>query len=352
MLEHQISFFFSAVGVFNGILAWVYLQFFTRPRNTVHTLGCLILLMFCIRVGVSCVYFFTPGLSPYFIQLGLSANYMIGPLMLAFATLHVNPSRIHEVLHVTRHVWINAVLISVFGLIYRFEDHFFIWDHRIRYVIHTHLTIYLMWTTFRLRVPIKKLFANPDSLKTNELETLAVFLLTVVICLGFVVSLYTNYIIGPIFTSFVFYGVAISLFAGRKRIQRLLEAASRYRHKKIEDKHVLDLTKELDHLMNEEAIYKTPNLKIEDLAERMKVGVNLLSQFINDNMGQNFATFVNSYRVREAQRLLSSKEYSHLTIEAIGYEVGFNSKSAFYAAFKKHIGLPPLALRTQMHRSP
>ena len=75
MLEHHLAFFISAVGVFNGIMTWIYLQFFYRPRNTVLTLGCMILMMFCIRVGVSCVYFFTPSLSPYFIQLGLSANF-------------------------------------------------------------------------------------------------------------------------------------------------------------------------------------------------------------------------------------------------------------------------------------
>ena len=346
MLEHQISFFFSAVGVFNGILAWIYLQFFTRPKNTVHTLGCLILLMFCIRVGVSCVYFFTPDLSPYFIQLGLTANYMIGPLMLAFATLHLTAKHAPDAMAVTRHVWINALIITVFGLVYRFEDHFFIWDHRIRYVIHAHLTIYLLWTTFRLRVPIKKLFSKPDTLRTNELETLAVFLLTVVICLGFVVSLYTNYIIGPVFTSIIFYGVVIGVFAGRKRIQIFLQKASKYKNRKIQDTDAQNLTTDLERLMDEEALYKTPNLKIDDLADRMNIGVNLLSQLINDKLGQNFPSFINTYRIQEAQRLLSSEEFNHLTIEAIGYEVGFNSKSAFYTAFKKLTGQTPVAFRS------
>ena len=350
MLEHQLSFFFSAVGVFNGMLAWLYLQFFTRPRTTVHTLGCLILLMFCIRVGVSCVYFFTPGLSPHLIQLGLSANYMIGPLMLAFATLHLNPEGSRDKLTVLHHVVINALIITVFGLIYQFKDHFFIWDHRIRYVIHTHLTIYLLFTAYRLRIPIKKLFSKPDTLKTYELETLAVFLLTVVICLGFVVALYTNYIIGPVFTSIVFYGVTLGVFTGRKRIQQFLEKASKYKNKKMGDDVTRDLTARLERLMDDEALYKTPNLKIEDLAERMHVGINVLSQFINDRLGQNYPSLINTYRIREAQRLISHQETDHLTIEAIGYEVGFNSKSAFYAAFKKQTGMSPSAYRKQ-HRN-
>ena len=345
MLEHQISFFFSAVGVFNGILAWIYLQFFTRPRNTVHTLGCLILLMFCIRVGVSCVYFFTPDLAPFFIQLGLSAQFMIGPLLFAFATLHLSEKRSPATLKITRLVWINALVITVFGLFYRFEDHFFIWDHRIRYVIHAYLTIHLVLTSVRLSSPIKKMFTRPDTLKTNQLETLAIYLLAVVICLGFVISLYTNYIIGPVFTSIVFYGVAIGVFAGRKRIQQFLQKASRYKSKKIEAEKVQGLKQDLDQLMEKDKLYTTPNLKIDDLASQLNISVNLLSQLINDNLGQNFATFINAYRIHEAQRLLLSKEHTHLSIEAIGYEVGFNSKSAFYTAFKKHLSMTPVAFR-------
>ena len=345
MLEHQLSFFFSAVGVFNGILAWIYLQFFTRHRNTVHTLGCLILLMFCIRVGVSCIYFFTPDLSPYFIQLGLSAHYMIGPLVWAFTTLHLDRVDGRRLRHVTLHVWIQALVITVFGFLFRFEDHFFVWDHRIRYVIHAHLSIYLLLTTFRLFPVIKKLFTDPASLDTNALETLAVFFLTIIICLGFVVSLYTNYIIGPVFTSIIFYGVAISVFAGRKRIQELLKKASKYKNRKIEDAAVSQLKQELKRLMKDEALYRTPNLKIDALADRMDVGVNLLSQFMNEHVGQNFASFINAYRVAEAQQLLLAKDLTHLTIEAIGYEVGFNSKSAFYTAFKKQTGKTPVAFR-------
>jgi len=348
MLEHQISFFFSAVGVFNGILAWIYLQFFTRPRNTVHTLGCLILLMFCIRVGVSCVYFFTPDLAPFFIQLGLSAQFMIGPLLFAFATLHLSEKRSSIEVNITHFVWINALIITVFGLIYRFEDHFFIWDHRIRYGIHAYLTIYLLLTSIRLSPSIKKMFNRPGTLKTNELETLTIFMLAVVICLGFVVSLYTNYIIGPVFTSIVFYGVAIGVFAGRRRIQQFLQKASRYKSRKIEAGRVQGLKQDLDHLMDQDKVYKTPNLKIDDLALQLNVGVHLLSQLINDNLGQNFATFINSYRIQEAQRLLLSKEHTHLSIEAIGYEVGFNSKSAFYTAFKKQLRMTPVAFR-KMH---
>ena len=39
------------------------------------------------------------------------------------------------------------------------------------------------------------------------------------------------------------------------------------------------------------------------------------------------------------------KQYKHLTLEGIGYECGFNSKSSFYAVFKKYTQQTPSEFR-------
>ena len=50
---------------------------------------------------------------------------------------------------------------------------------------------------------------------------------------------------------------------------------------------------------------------------------------------------MNSYRVEEAKRRLADPRSHYLTIVAIAQEAGFNSKSAFYTAFRKHTGMTP-----------
>jgi YesN/AraC family two-component response regulator len=53
----------------------------------------------------------------------------------------------------------------------------------------------------------------------------------------------------------------------------------------------------------------------------------------------NFNELTNKFRFEEVKMLLeNAKQYS---IEGIGYEVGFASKSSFYTLFKKHTGLTP-----------
>jgi len=71
-----------------------------------------------------------------------------------------------------------------------------------------------------------------------------------------------------------------------------------------------------------------------------------LSQIINERCGKNFTDFINSYRLIEAKKKLSSKEYKHLTIMSIAQECGFNSISSFNTAFKKQNHCTPSQLRS------
>ncbi|MCZ6899895.1 MAG: helix-turn-helix domain-containing protein, partial [Bacteroidetes bacterium] len=77
-----------------------------------------------------------------------------------------------------------------------------------------------------------------------------------------------------------------------------------------------------------------------------------LSQVINDRIGLNFFDFVNSYRIKEATRLLSDSQKSEYTIIELAYESGFNSKSTFNSAFKRFAGSTPTEFRTNKVAAP
>ncbi len=88
-------------------------------------------------------------------------------------------------------------------------------------------------------------------------------------------------------------------------------------------------------------VYLKQDLSVRKLADDLKTNKAYISQVINERFHQNFNTFINEYRIKEARRLLSEKENWNLTIEAIANNVGFNSKSAFNTAFKKFTGITP-----------
>jgi AraC-like DNA-binding protein len=97
--------------------------------------------------------------------------------------------------------------------------------------------------------------------------------------------------------------------------------------------------------MKEERPYIESNLTLQKLAKALAMPPHHLSQIINEQLNQNFFDFINYHRIEEAKRMLIDPARKHYSILAISEEVGFNSKSAFNAAFKKHTDMTPSEFR-------
>ena len=113
----------------------------------------------------------------------------------------------------------------------------------------------------------------------------------------------------------------------------------KYGDKKIEDTDAAQMILELEEIIEQEKLFKDANLSLSDVAKKMNILPHRLSQLINDNMRSNYSSFVNKYRIEEAKKLIATND--QFTLEAIGYECGFNSRSTFYATFKKYVGTTP-----------
>lgn len=107
----------------------------------------------------------------------------------------------------------------------------------------------------------------------------------------------------------------------------------------------------LKQVMQTEKPFLDANLTLHDLAGRVAISHHHLSQVINEKFDQNFFEFVNRHRVEEARMLLHKPETRHLNIAQIGFEAGFNSISAFNAAFKKHAGTTPSQFLSNLQSS-
>jgi AraC-like DNA-binding protein len=98
---------------------------------------------------------------------------------------------------------------------------------------------------------------------------------------------------------------------------------------------------ELTSYMEAEKPYLNPSLSIRNLALKLKMNSRDLSVLINQYLNKHFFDFVNEYRIEEAKQILKNPNKKEFTVLEILYEVGFNSKSSFNTAFKKHTGLTP-----------
>jgi len=105
------------------------------------------------------------------------------------------------------------------------------------------------------------------------------------------------------------------------------------------------IVRTIQHYMQNGKPWLEPELTVYQLASRLSLKPRLLSQAINEILGQNFYDFINRYRIEEASRLLTHPKDDKITILEVLYEVGFNSKSSFNTLFKKYTGLTPTAFR-------
>jgi AraC-like DNA-binding protein len=105
------------------------------------------------------------------------------------------------------------------------------------------------------------------------------------------------------------------------------------------------LSQQLVRHLQSEKPFKQPELTLRELSEQINTRPYYLSQVINETLNTNFLDFINQYRVEEAKALLHDPKFDQFTVIAIAFESGFNSKSAFYNAFKKFTGTTPSKFR-------
>ena len=149
------------------------------------------------------------------------------------------------------------------------------------------------------------------------------------------------------------FGMAnVIVFKGLKQPEIFsgIEEKPKYEKSPLTDEEADRLLISIKNHMEIQKPYLVPGLSIIGLAREMAIPARYVSQVINSRLRKNFVDFVNSYRIEEAKRLLSESCTNGKTILEIAYESGFNSKSVFNKAFKKHAGVPPNEFRRKASR--
>jgi AraC-like DNA-binding protein len=119
------------------------------------------------------------------------------------------------------------------------------------------------------------------------------------------------------------------------------EQREKYQKSGLSEEASSALHASLIRVMTEEALYKNSDLSIDQLATKLNVHPNYLSQVINQREQKHFFDFVNGYRVDEFRRRVASGDHEQFTLLALAYDSGFSSKTSFNRCFKKTTGQTP-----------
>jgi AraC-like DNA-binding protein len=93
--------------------------------------------------------------------------------------------------------------------------------------------------------------------------------------------------------------------------------------------------------MAAERSFTLSNLTLTELATKLNVHPNHLSQAINDVEGKSFYDYINTLRVEEFKKIIVNGDLEKFTLLSLAMDCGFNSKSTFNKYFRKVTGITP-----------
>jgi AraC-like DNA-binding protein len=105
------------------------------------------------------------------------------------------------------------------------------------------------------------------------------------------------------------------------------------------------LFERIEKLMKEDRPWSDPLFDVGAMARKLDSYPNAVSRALGRAGNTTFYDYVNSHRIREAERLLTDPEESRFKIEAIGRQAGFRARSTFFKLFRQHTGFTPSEYR-------
>jgi len=361
----EILYIGIAQTLFSGILIAV-----KKPRTIANQILAAWLLIICAEMIIMLINETLIELYPIKIL-----PYSYGPLLLLYAKWMTTENPRFDL----RYLWhflpffifLTAALIYIDERVMHGTDGFLVKDRFVSFRIVYGITFFVSITSYSLAT---FLVIHRHQKKLKELVSYSSDKITMRWLIGLSVTFYTGYVV-----MFIFGGIDIlmgfmpfdpyeisfisltlltflfgvfgfhqpSIFEEVVRydikVKPLeLEADSKkYQRSGLKKKDVADLVNKVRKYMVIEKPYLDRELTIYDLSNQLKISRHMLSEVINEHMGMNFYNLVNEYRINEVKERMKSDEHRQLTILAIAYDSGFNSKSSFNTIFKEKTGQTP-----------
>ncbi|MCF2904958.1 helix-turn-helix transcriptional regulator [Octadecabacter sp. CECT 8868] len=119
----------------------------------------------------------------------------------------------------------------------------------------------------------------------------------------------------------------------------------KYSRSALTPSHAAKLAARLETAMQKDTLFLDPSLSLQRLSQHVGALPNQVSQTLNQEIGASFFDYVARWRIEASKPLIMKGDASVL---AVALDVGFNSRSTFYKAFKRETGMTPKAYRASL----
>ncbi len=318
---------------------------FSRPISVAPV---ALLLIFTIELFYGWLYNSQEILAyPHLVRVNSPMLYLVGPALYLFILSHAHPER----------RWLKTDLLHIIpfamAIGYLMPFYFSSPEFKIQYIKDMYSELgfdsFLLGGTRRIHQGFYLSFSI--FLLINESKSLRIQrtirpaqMIVVAFAILWAVSIY-RFLFSFDLLSAIFDTILLSLLAIYLVYDQLSARKPRSTNTMVDEELIEESIRKIERLMTEDRVFTNPDFTIKNLADQLNTTVPVMSSIINRGMDSNFNEMINKYKVEEAIRLLQMVETSHLTIEAIAKQAGFNSSSAFNDNFKKRTGHSPKTYR-------
>jgi AraC-like DNA-binding protein len=352
----------DTLAILTAILLLIFSGFaltYKKGNTTSHKILAAFLLanaLFIIDFALTAIIEATGFNLSWFNGIGTSFGFLFGPLLFLYTKSITKKEFSFETSYL-----LHLIIFIIFfvSALFKIELHY-IYIYSVLYLQTTPYMIVCFITILKYRRTIKNYFSSIEKLNLTWMLYVvgAFFVMWMVDLTNFILSdlnlistkgesylVFLSLFINFVFAILIFYKALQhpEIFSGMPEVEKPVK----YEQSRLTDSEKAEYLQKLRDYFHQQKPYLNPELTITEVASKLNVSVKYLSQVINESLGKNFYDFINSYRIEEAKQQLKNEAESRKTILEVLYESGFNSKSAFNSAFKKHTGFTPTEFRKQ-----
>jgi len=309
---------FSSIAVTSCIFLASYFMFIkNEDKLKDYTLG-LLFIAIALRIAKSIFYYALPEISSLGVATGFFGFTCIGPLTLTY--LAINQNNLSKLKPIT----FLHLIFPIIGFVIIVVNSNYAYD--LYLLANISLVAYLGFVA-------NQYILKP---KTNELSKwhkalfYAMVALSVILIYQLLGQTMKAYAIGISLASIVMY----FLFFYALKTPAVIR-----KHTKKDLPHTL--LQKIKTVIEEDEIYMQPAISLAQFAEAIDAPTYLVTRAIKFIYKKSFPEVINSFRINAIKQKLSQPDFANEKIEDLAYDVGFNTASTFYNAFKKETSMSP-----------
>jgi YesN/AraC family two-component response regulator len=121
----------------------------------------------------------------------------------------------------------------------------------------------------------------------------------------------------------------------------------KYKNSTLKKEEAEKVYEKILSIVHDQSLFLDKDITLQQLSVYSEIKPSIISETLNKHYNTTFYKFINKIRSQEVAFRLKDSSFANLTIDAIGEECGFKSKSTFYQSFKEYTGQTPKEYKSQ-----